>query len=69
MNPEITQKLKEITVKHGKAMASELLVECAFPALEAAVKESATQIDDVVLATLEAPLKAQLLAMIEKIQA
>lgn len=60
-------ELQEIVKKHVKALLVELVVEAAFPALEKVVKESATPIDDVVLAALEAPLKAELLKQIEKI--
>ena len=47
----------EILKKHGKQMAIELLTLAAWPAIEKSVKDSATPIDDVVLAALEAPVK------------
>lgn len=49
--------VKEILIKNGKQTALELASVALFPALEAAVKASATPIDDVVLAALEQPLK------------
>ncbi|HQZ60247.1 MAG TPA: hypothetical protein PLQ39_11270 [Acinetobacter sp.] len=55
----------EVVKKHGKAMAAELVTVVAFPALQTVVKESATPIDDVLLAALEAPLKAEILKQIE----
>lgn len=61
------QKLLEIVKKHGKALALELVVEAAIPALEEAAKKSATPIDDVVLAALKQPLKDALIELIEKI--
>jgi hypothetical protein len=64
MNPELLAKLQAIAIKYGKEMVSEMLVEVAFPALEQVVKDSATPIDDVVLAALEAPLKAKILEML-----
>lgn len=57
----------DIVKKHGKAMALELVEAAAIPALEEAVKKSATPIDDVVLAALKEPLKQALKEMIEKI--
>lgn len=50
----------------AKAFAIELVVEAAIPALENAVKKSATPIDDVVVAALKAPLKDALIELIEK---
>ena len=67
MSPELIAKLTEIAKKHGKELASELVSEVAFPALEQAVKNSASPIDDVVLAALKEPLKAALVEMIGKI--
>jgi len=60
-------ELVEILKKHAKAAASEIVLEVAFPALEETVKKSATPIDDVVLAALKEPFKAELLKLIEKI--
>lgn len=57
----------EILKKHAKAMALELVEVAAIPALEAAVKNSATPIDDVVLAALKEPLKAALVELIAKV--
>ncbi len=56
----------EIVKKHGKAMALELVEMAAIPALEEAVKKSASPIDDVVVAALKEPLKQALKDMIEK---
>ncbi len=47
----------ELAKKHGVAFAEELLTQAAFPLIEQAVKESATPIDDVILAALEPKLK------------
>lgn len=66
---EIKVKLEVAALKHGKAFLAEAMVECAFPALEKAVLDSESKIDDVVLATLEAPLKAALLDMLAKVGA
>lgn len=62
---EVQTQAVEVVKKHVKAMASELVSVVAFPALEKVVKESATPIDDVLLAALEAPLKAEILKQIE----
>jgi hypothetical protein len=57
----------EIVKKHGKQMAIELVAVAAIPALEAAVKKSATPIDDVVVAALKEPLKEALIKLIEEV--
>lgn len=64
---EVVMKLGDIAKKHGKAMALEMVAEVAIPALEEAAKQSATPIDDMVLAALKEPLKEQLLKLIEKV--
>lgn len=62
---EVQAQALEVVKKHGKAMAAELVSVVAFPALAKVVKDSATPIDDVLLAALEAPLKAEILKQIE----
>lgn len=57
----------EILKVHGKAMLSELVDQVAGPALEEAVKKSATPFDDVMLAALEPALKQALKDAIAKI--
>ncbi len=57
----------EILKAHGKAAASELIDQVLGPALEEAVKKSATLIDDAVLAALEPALKQALKDAIAKI--
>lgn len=64
---ELKDLALEIVKKHGKAMALELVEAAAIPALELAVKESATPVDDVVVAALKEPLKKALKDLIEKI--
>ena len=66
---ELVKKLEVMAIKHGKEFAKEALVECVFPALKEAAKASASPIDDVVLAALEEPLKAAVLALLEKVGA
>ena len=63
------EKLKAIGVKHGLQIAEEIAVELVFPALEEAVKASATPIDDAVLALLEEPLKKALTDLLAKAKA
>lgn len=55
----------EVVKKYGKLMAADLVTIVAFPALAKVVKDTATPIDDVLLAALEAPLKAEILKQIE----
>jgi hypothetical protein len=62
------EKLKAIGVKHGIEICEEVSLELLFPALEQAVKESATPVDDMVLAALEVPLKAAFMAMLAKLK-
>lgn len=63
----LQEQALEIVKKKVKEAAAELVSVAVFPALEKVVKESATPIDDVVLAALKEPLKAELLKLIEKI--
>ena len=63
----LQEQALEILKKKVKEAAAELVSVAVFPALEKVVKESATPIDDVVLAALKEPLKAELLKLIEKI--
>jgi hypothetical protein len=58
---------KEIALKHGKALAVEMLEIVLIPALEKAVQKSATPIDDVVIAALKQPLKDAVKELLEKI--
>lgn len=62
---EVQTQALEILKKNAKVTALELISVVAFPALEKVVKDSATPIDDVLLAALEAPLKAEILKQIE----
>lgn len=57
----------DILKKHAMEAAKELVLLFAFPALEAAVKKSASPIDDILLAALKQPLQDELLKLIEKI--
>lgn len=63
----LQEQALEIVKQKAKEAAVELVTVAVFPALQKVVKESATPIDDVLLAALEAPLKAELLKLIEKI--
>jgi hypothetical protein len=66
MEQELKDQLVEIAKKHGVALAKDLALVIAFPALKAAVAKSETKIDDVVLAALEAPLKEALEELLAK---
>lgn len=61
------QEAGEILKKKAKEAAVEIVTVAVFPALQKVVKDSATPIDDVVLAALEAPLKEQLLKLVNGI--
>ena len=61
------QVAKELALKHGKALAADLINLVVFEALDEAAKKSATPYDDIALAALKQPLKEALLAAIEKI--
>ena len=63
----VGQELAAIAIKHGKAMAIEMVEQVAIEALEKAVKDSATPIDDMVVAALKEPLKKALLDLLGKI--
>lgn len=62
---EVQVQALEILKKNAKITALELISVVAFPALEKVVKDSATPLDDVLLAALEAPLKAEIIKQIE----
>lgn len=62
---EVQAQALEILKKNAKVTALELISVVAFPALEKVVKDSATPLDDVLLAALEAPLKAEIIKQIE----
>lgn len=64
---EVKQEALEILKKHFKAGAIELIEVIAIPAFEEAAKKTETPLDDVLVAALKEPLKAALLAQIEKI--
>jgi len=63
----LQEQLLAIVKSHGKLMALEVVDAALFPALEALVKKSETPIDDVLLAALKEPLKAELKRIIEAI--
>lgn len=60
------EEILAIVVKHGKAMALELVEQVAIQALEEAVKKSETPIDDVIVAALKEPLKQALIKLIQE---
>lgn len=64
---KLSEVAKEIALKHGKALALEMLDLVLIPALEKAVLKSETPIDDVVLGALKNPLKEAVKELIEKI--
>jgi hypothetical protein len=64
---DLKLKLKGVALKHAEALAKDLLVELAFPALKVAVEKSESKIDDMVLAALEEPMKKAILEIIENI--
>jgi hypothetical protein len=64
---EIQMQAKEILYKYAKALAMELVEVVAIPALEQAVKNTATPIDDIAVASLKQPLKDSLKELLEKI--
>lgn len=61
------EQILEILKKNVKQAAVEIVAEVVGPALEEAAKKSPTPIDDVLVAALKEPLKAELLKIIEKI--
>lgn len=63
----VQEQALAIVVKKAKEAAVELITVAVIPALEKVVKDSPTPIDDVVLAALKEPLKAELLKLVEKI--
>lgn len=64
---ELVKKAEGIAKKAAELALKELGVEVVFPALKLAVEKSPSKIDDIVLASLEAPLKAAYLELVDKI--
>lgn len=64
---ELEVKAKEIAVKHGKALVSEMVAEVLPAALELAATKTATPIDDAIVNMLKEPLKAALLDLLAKV--
>jgi hypothetical protein len=64
---DVAQVAKELAMKHGKALALDLVNLVIFEALEEAAKKSSTPYDDIAVAALKQPLKDALLAAIEKL--
>lgn len=56
-----------ILKKKAIEAATEIVSTAVFPALQKVVKDTSTPIDDILLAALEAPLKAELLKQLEKL--
>lgn len=67
MEVTLQQKAVELALKHGEALAKDLLVELAFPALKLAVEKSENKMDDAILMALELPLKAAVMDLADKI--
>jgi len=67
MEKSLQEAALDILKKHGKAMSMELVAELVVPALEKAAKDSATPIDDLVVAALKEPLKKALLDLLAKV--
>ena len=64
---DIVKEVEAIAIKHGKAMAMEMVDSVLVQALEAAAKNSASPIDDMVVAALKEPLKKAILDLIAKV--
>lgn len=64
---DVKDKLIEITLKNGKAYASELVIEVLDPALQKVVADSSNPFDDVMYAAIKEPLKKAILDAIAKI--
>jgi hypothetical protein len=63
---ELKEVVAGIVLKHGKAMALELVLQAAIPALEEAAQKSPTPVDDAIVAALKQPLVDALTAIINK---
>lgn len=66
MEMDLGHQMSAIAIKHGKAMAVEMVESVLVQALEAAAKQSASPIDDIVVAALKEPLKKAMLDLIAK---
>jgi vacuolar-type H+-ATPase subunit D/Vma8 len=67
MELTVQQALLDLAKKHGKAYLLEALEIVAIPALEAAVAKTEMKLDDMAVAALKEPLKAELKKLIEAI--
>lgn len=63
---DAAQALKDAALKHGKALAKEVIEAILFEAIEEAVKNTSTPFDDMAVAALKEPLKQALLAALDK---
>lgn len=64
--PEVVAEVKAKALAHAKGLAADV-VELVPVALKIAAKQSATPVDDMVVAALEGPLKKALADLIAKI--
>lgn len=64
---DVKEKLIEITLKHGKAYAVELVTEALDPALQKVVADTSNPFDDVMYAAIKEPLKKAMIDAINKI--
>lgn len=64
---ELKDKLIELTLKHGKAYAVDIVIEALDPALQKVVADTSNPFDDVAYAAIKEPLKKALIDAIGKI--
>lgn len=65
---EVQKEMAAIALKHGKALAIEMIEVVALPALDAAVKKSETPLDDIAVAALKEPLKNAIKELLSKVE-
>jgi hypothetical protein len=65
---DIKAKLIELTLKHGKAYAIDMVIEALDPALQKVVADTANPFDDVAYAAIKEPLKKALIDVINNLK-
>lgn len=65
---DIKAKLIELTLKHGKAYATDMVIEALDPALQKVVADTSNPFDDVAYAAIKEPLKKALIDVINNLK-
>ncbi len=65
---EVLEQMKQIAIKHQKAMLMEMVSEVVPKALEMVAAKSENKVDDALLVVLKEPLKQAMLELVAQIK-